>query len=156
MTNCITSLPSAFSTATEMVSRWTSRPTYLMLFIGCSFRQAWLTASHSSHSLLRKGRPFIMRAPGSPFFWANLGTWLGNELHTARPALPSAQKSEGGCPVPAGFAGRGFRSPGEKTHPGNIGLGGAPEIKHFIRTPTAARPLSRSDRVGYADRGHQL
>src|SRR5271165_1359047 len=66
MTNCITSLPSAFSTATEMVSRWTSRPTYLMLFIGCSFRQAWLTASHSSHSLLRKGRPFIMRAPFKP------------------------------------------------------------------------------------------
>src|ERR1019366_5869365 len=49
-----------------MVSRWTSRPTYLMLFIGCSFPQAWLTASHSSHSLLRKGRPFIMRAPASP------------------------------------------------------------------------------------------
>jgi hypothetical protein len=47
----------------EMVSRWTSRPTYLMLSIGCPFRQAWLTASHSSHSLLRKGRPFIMRAP---------------------------------------------------------------------------------------------
>src|SRR5664279_4279223 len=62
----MTSLPSAFSTATEMVSRWTSRPTYLMLFIGCSFRQALVTASHSNHSLLRKGRPFIMRAPHKP------------------------------------------------------------------------------------------
>src|SRR5664279_4259650 len=65
MTDCITSLPSALSTATEIVSRWTSRPTYLMLFIGRSFRQALVTASHSCHSLLRNGRPFIMRAPGS-------------------------------------------------------------------------------------------
>jgi hypothetical protein len=63
MTHCITTLPSAFNTATEMVSRWTSRPTYLMLSIGCSFRQAWFTAHHSNHSLLRKGRPFIMRGP---------------------------------------------------------------------------------------------
>ncbi len=46
-----------------MVLWWTSRPIYLMLSIGCSFRQAWFTASHSIHSLLRKGRPFIMRAP---------------------------------------------------------------------------------------------
>src|SRR5208337_2797666 len=63
ITDCITSLPSAFSTATEMVLWWTSRPIYLMLSIGCSFRQAWFTASHSNHNLLRKGRPFIMRAP---------------------------------------------------------------------------------------------
>src|SRR5271166_3764643 len=28
MTDCPSSLPSAFSTATEMVSRWTSRPIY--------------------------------------------------------------------------------------------------------------------------------
>src|SRR5271166_716618 len=63
MTDCPSSLPSAFSTATEMVSRWTSRPIYLMLSIGCSFRQVWFTASHSNHNLLRKGRPFIMRAP---------------------------------------------------------------------------------------------
>src|SRR5271165_1121445 len=68
ITDCITSLPSASSTATEMVLWWTSRPIYLMLSIGCSFRQAWLTASHSSHSLLRKGRPFIMRAPGLAVF----------------------------------------------------------------------------------------
>jgi hypothetical protein len=40
----------------------------LMLSIGCSFRQVWITAQHSFHSLLRKGRPFIMRAPGlAPF-----------------------------------------------------------------------------------------
>src|SRR5271157_866902 len=63
MTDCPSSLPSAFSTATEMVSRWTSRPIYLMLSIGCSFREVWFTASHSNHNLLRKGRPFIMRAP---------------------------------------------------------------------------------------------
>src|SRR5271165_951808 len=61
MTDCITSLPSAFSTATEMVSRWTSRPIYLMLSIGCSFRQVELLLQHSNHNLLRKGRPFIMR-----------------------------------------------------------------------------------------------
>src|ERR1035438_5291152 len=63
MTDCITNLPSAFSTATEIVSRWTSRPTYLMLFIGCSFREVSLLLQHSNHNLLRKGRPFIMRAP---------------------------------------------------------------------------------------------
>src|SRR5271157_3694582 len=48
-----------------------------------------------------------------------------------------------GAPFRPVLPGRGFHSPGEKTHPGNIGLGGAPEIKHFIRTPTAARPLSK-------------
>ena len=63
ITDCIISLPSALSTATEMVLWWTSRPIYLMLSIGCSFRQVWFTASHSNHNLLRKGRPFIMRAP---------------------------------------------------------------------------------------------
>src|SRR5208283_1214777 len=63
ITDCITSLPSASSTATEMVLWWTSRPIYLMLSIGCSFRQAWFTASHSNQILLRKGRPFIMRGP---------------------------------------------------------------------------------------------
>src|SRR5271165_1337468 len=63
-THCITSFPSLSSTATEMVLWWTSRPIYLMLSIGCSFRQVWFTASHSNHNLLRKGRPFIMRAPG--------------------------------------------------------------------------------------------
>src|SRR5271166_1110674 len=64
ITDCIASLPSALTTATEMVLWWTSRPIYLMLSMGCSFRQAWFTASHSNHNLLRKGRPFIMRAPG--------------------------------------------------------------------------------------------
>src|SRR5271165_3436894 len=68
MTDCPSSLPSAFSTATEMVSRWTSRPIYLMLSIGCSFREVWFTASHSNHNLLRKGRPFIMRAPDLALF----------------------------------------------------------------------------------------
>src|SRR5208337_3392755 len=63
ITDCITSLPSALSTATEMVLWWTSRPIYLMLSIGCSFRQAWFTVQHSNQILLRKGRPFIMRAP---------------------------------------------------------------------------------------------
>src|SRR5271157_1379839 len=63
ITDCITSLPSASSTAAEMVLWWTSRPIYLMLSIGCSFRQAWFTASHSNQILLRKGRPFIMRGP---------------------------------------------------------------------------------------------
>src|SRR5271157_6053627 len=63
ITDCITSLPSALSTATEMVLWWTSRPIYLMLSIGCSFREVGFTASHSNHNLLRKGRPFIMRAP---------------------------------------------------------------------------------------------
>src|SRR5208337_5659647 len=66
ITDCIISLPSALSTATEMVLWWTSRPIYLMLSIGCSFRQVWFTASHSNHNLLRKGRPFIMRAPPKP------------------------------------------------------------------------------------------
>src|SRR5271157_1400455 len=71
MTDCITSLPSASSTATEIVLWWTSRPIYLMLSIGCSFRQVWFTASHSNHSLLRKGRPFIMRGPCLPpiYIW---------------------------------------------------------------------------------------
>ena len=73
ITDCITSLPSALSTATEMVLWWTSRPIYLMLSIGCSFRQAWFTASHSNHSLLRKGRPFIMRAPSSAIFQTKMG-----------------------------------------------------------------------------------
>src|SRR5271165_271402 len=63
MTDCITSLPSALSTATEIVSRWTSRPIYLMLSMGCSFRQVELLLQHSNHNLLRKGRPFIMRGP---------------------------------------------------------------------------------------------
>src|SRR5271157_4128360 len=66
ITDCITSLPSLSSTATEIVLWWTSRPIYLMLSIGCSFRQAWFTASHSNQILLRKGRPFIMRAPHEP------------------------------------------------------------------------------------------
>src|SRR5450755_2068096 len=85
MTDCITSLPSALSTATEIVSRWTSRPTYLMLFIGCSFPQALVTASHSNHSLLRKGRPFIMRGPHIPCFWIcgvlSTGYFLSQSLH---------------------------------------------------------------------------
>src|SRR5271166_4715246 len=63
ITDCITSLPSALSTATEMVLWWTSRPIYLMLSIGCSFREVKLLPKHSNHNLLRKGRPFIMRAP---------------------------------------------------------------------------------------------
>src|SRR5271165_4798186 len=91
MTNCITSLPSAFSTATEMVSRWTSRPTYLMLFIGCSFRQAWLTASHSSHSLLRKGRPFIMRAPSR----LPLAGWGFSRFHPSLADLSAVQRDVG-------------------------------------------------------------
>jgi len=72
------------------------------------------------------------------------------------PLFLSHRNLKVGAPFRPVLPGRGFRSPGEKAHPGHIGLGGAPEIKHFIRTPTAARPLSRSDRVGYADRGHQL
>src|SRR5271157_4708318 len=63
ITDCITSLPSVLSTATEMVLWWTSRPIYLMLSIGCSFREVWLLLQHHNHTLLRKGRPFIMRAP---------------------------------------------------------------------------------------------
>src|SRR5271165_5850029 len=70
-----------------MVLWWTSRPIYLMLFIGCSFRQAWLTASHSSHSLLRKGRPFIMRAPSEPIL---LGWGFSNDSHRHRVRLSQA------------------------------------------------------------------
>src|SRR5271167_3228146 len=89
ITDCITSLPSALSTATEMVLWWTSRPIYLMLSIGCSFRRVWFTASHSNQILLRKGRPFIMRGPGLAVF----ETWvqslctiprLGNRARRAR------------------------------------------------------------------------
>ena len=40
ITDCITSLPSV-DTATEMVLGWTSRPIYLMLSIGFSFREVW-------------------------------------------------------------------------------------------------------------------
>jgi len=37
ITDCITSLPSAFNTATEMVDWWTSSPTYFTLFMGVPF-----------------------------------------------------------------------------------------------------------------------
>src|SRR5271157_4655111 len=80
ITDCIASLPSALTTATEMVLWWTSRPIYLMLSIGCSFRQAWFTASHSNHTLLRKGRPFIMRAPPNPL---SLG-WDSSVIRSSR------------------------------------------------------------------------
>src|SRR5271169_7163408 len=65
ITDCITSLPSALSTATEMVLWWTSRPIYLMLSIGCSFRQAWFTALHSNQEPTSKGAPFYNACPGS-------------------------------------------------------------------------------------------
>src|SRR5208283_2452173 len=85
-TDCITSLPSASSTATEMVLWWTSRPIYLMLSIGCSFRQAWFTASHSNQILLRKGRPFIMRGPALRIAVRTESKQSG-VLHPCRPLL---------------------------------------------------------------------
>src|SRR5260370_7450465 len=62
-TDFIIGRPLSSSTATDIVSRWTSIPTYLTLFIrvflslrfGCCF-------SHQPQPT-RKGRPFIMRAP---------------------------------------------------------------------------------------------
>src|SRR5271157_4120235 len=84
MTDCPSSLPSAFSTATEMVSRWTSRPIYLMLSIGCSFREVSLLLQHSNPNLLRKGRPFIMRAPSFPLFWERVGTEISTPSRFVR------------------------------------------------------------------------
>src|SRR5208283_5524246 len=57
------------------------------------------------------------------------------------PLFLSHRNLKVGAPFRPVLPGRGFRSPGEKAHPGHIGLGGAPEIKHFIRTPTGCPAL---------------
>src|SRR5208283_408435 len=66
ITDCITSLPSALSTATEMVLWWTSRPIYLMLSIGCSFRQALVYCSAQQPNPTSKGAPFYNAWPRHP------------------------------------------------------------------------------------------
>src|SRR5664279_5241572 len=62
ITDCITSLPSASSTATEMVLWWTSRPIYLMLSIGCSFREVGYCSAQQPNPTA-KGAPFYNACP---------------------------------------------------------------------------------------------
>ncbi len=88
MIDCMNSLPSAFSTATEIVLWWTSRPTYLMLFIGCSFRQAWLTASAQQPQPTSKGAPFYNAWPTQASF-----AWMGLFAKQDRRCAPSLSPS---------------------------------------------------------------
>src|SRR5664280_3911963 len=69
ITDCITSLPSASSTATEMVLWWTSRPIYLMLSIGCSFREVGYCSAQQPNPTA-KGAPFYNACPRlASVFW---------------------------------------------------------------------------------------
>src|SRR5208337_1692832 len=63
-TDCISHPPPSSNTATEIVSRWTSIPTYLTLFIRVflSLRFGCLLLTEQPQPT-RKGRPFILRAP---------------------------------------------------------------------------------------------
>src|ERR1035437_4128619 len=70
ITDCITSLPSASSTATEMVLWWTSRPIYLMLSIGCSFREVGYCSAQQPNPTA-KGAPFYNAWPNSCASFAN-------------------------------------------------------------------------------------
>src|SRR5580658_9576444 len=73
ITDCISSLPSALSTATLIVLWWTSRPMYFTLSMGVPFvRRSY--CCHSNCSLLRKGRPFILRGPAFPVLFSRTGT----------------------------------------------------------------------------------
>src|SRR5271157_870545 len=71
ITDCIASLPLLSSTATEMVLWWTSRPIYLMLSIGCSFREVGYCFAQQPYPTA-KGAPFYNACPTQASF-----AWVG-------------------------------------------------------------------------------
>src|SRR5271157_1906389 len=91
ITDCIASLPLLSSTATEMVLWWTSRPIYLMLSIGCSFREVGYCFAQQPYPTA-KGAPFYNACPHPGLFC------LGGSF---APALVTGQCELRSCPCAA-------------------------------------------------------
>src|SRR5664279_2550365 len=107
ITDCITSLPSASTTATEMVLWWTSRTIYLMLSIGYSFREVGYCSAQQPNPTA-KGAPFYNAWPslpdpdrtgGAPSFSPALGERVGKSSGRIPQSIPTLSlRDKGGAP----------------------------------------------------------